>query len=50
MSRGDSDETRKAERSRRRIAIAWTLVVIWAAIVWFLGTRSAFSLRNTSDT
>jgi len=48
LSRGDSDETRKAERSRRRIAIAWTLVVIWAAIVWFLGT-DAFSLRNTSD-
>jgi len=33
---------------RRRLVLAWTLVVCWAALIWTLG-GDAFSFRDTND-
>jgi VanZ family protein len=34
--------------TRRRVVLAWTLVVFWGALIWMLGGDS-FSFRETND-
>mgnify|MGYP005851560549 CR=1 FL=1 len=42
------DPTRAASRRRRRLIIAWGLVIGWAAVIWMLGS-DPFSASSTSS-
>lgn len=43
------DPSPPPRKRRRRLVIAWTLVVVWAAVIWILG-GDQFSLAETSRT
>lgn len=46
-SQGETGTGARLARARRRVGLAWLAVLLWAGVIWHLGTDS-FSLRDTS--